>query len=111
MSYAIACTCRLESACKLSLQPHGEAVLEGCGLVAVGVWRRKAGAIIGAFVEDAFLYLLGQTCRDRLSFAKPCNDISTMAATSKNEEQLALARSLKHVPWCAEYEKMISGML
>jgi len=34
-----------------------------------------------------------------------------MAAKQKNEEQIVLARKLNHVPWCEEYEKMISGML
>jgi len=34
-----------------------------------------------------------------------------MAAKQKNEEQIALARRLNHVPWCEEYEQMISGML
>lgn len=29
----------------------------------------------------------------------------------KDEHQLALARSLHHVPWCDQYERMISGML
>ncbi|KAL1976719.1 hypothetical protein VTN31DRAFT_3001 [Thermomyces dupontii] len=32
-------------------------------------------------------------------------------STSKDDTQIALARQLKHVPWCEEYEKMISGML
>jgi len=37
----------------------------------------------------------------------------TMAASNKNEEQLALAKSLEFVDqmWCDDYEKMISGML
>ncbi|CBX94790.1 hypothetical protein IAQ61_009449 [Plenodomus lingam] len=34
-----------------------------------------------------------------------------MAATTKNEQELEKARKLNHVPWCEEYEKMISGML
>ncbi|KAK2767549.1 hypothetical protein FQN54_003707 [Arachnomyces sp. PD_36] len=34
-----------------------------------------------------------------------------MASEKKDEEQLALARSLSHVPWCDQYERMISGML
>jgi len=34
-----------------------------------------------------------------------------MAATSKDKEQIEIAKSLKHVPWSDEYEKMISGML
>lgn len=29
----------------------------------------------------------------------------------KNEEAIAFARTLKHIPWCEDYEKMISGML
>ncbi|OKL56492.1 hypothetical protein UA08_08242 [Talaromyces atroroseus] len=33
------------------------------------------------------------------------------AAQHKNEEQLALARTLHNVPWCEQYERMISGML
>jgi len=33
------------------------------------------------------------------------------ANTDKDPQQLELARKLKHVPWCEEYEKMISGML
>lgn len=34
-----------------------------------------------------------------------------MAATEKDESQLAIARTLKNIPWCDDYEKMISGML
>ncbi|KAH6620416.1 galactoside O-acetyltransferase [Boeremia exigua] len=34
-----------------------------------------------------------------------------MAATQKNPAELEKARALAHVPWCEEYEKMISGML
>ncbi|KAJ4362159.1 hypothetical protein N0V95_001507 [Ascochyta clinopodiicola] len=34
-----------------------------------------------------------------------------MAATQKNTQELDKARALNHVPWCEEYEKMISGML
>ncbi|KAI8938039.1 hypothetical protein NX059_005711 [Plenodomus lindquistii] len=34
-----------------------------------------------------------------------------MAATTKNKLELEKARKLNHVPWCEEYEKMISGML
>ncbi|CAK1362772.1 putative acetyltransferase [Cercospora beticola] len=34
-----------------------------------------------------------------------------MAATQKNQAQLALAKQRNHVPWCEQYERMISGML
>lgn len=34
-----------------------------------------------------------------------------MAAKEKNAEQLAIAKTMKNIPWCDEYEKMISGML
>ncbi|KAF2691694.1 trimeric LpxA-like protein [Lentithecium fluviatile CBS 122367] len=34
-----------------------------------------------------------------------------MAATEKNPHELAKAKELNHIPWCEEYEKMISGML
>ena len=34
-----------------------------------------------------------------------------MPKTEKNEELIALAHSLRGVPWCEEYEKMISGMM
>ncbi|KAF1993277.1 trimeric LpxA-like protein, partial [Amniculicola lignicola CBS 123094] len=34
-----------------------------------------------------------------------------MTSKVKNLEALAKARELSHVPWCEEYEKMISGML
>lgn len=34
-----------------------------------------------------------------------------MASQEKDESQLALARQLNHVPWCEQYERMISGML
>jgi hypothetical protein len=34
-----------------------------------------------------------------------------MAATTKNTQELEKAKKLNHVPWCEEYEKMISGML
>lgn len=33
-----------------------------------------------------------------------------MAATEKNEFEIEQARQLKYVPWCREYERMISGM-
>lgn len=32
-------------------------------------------------------------------------------ATNKDESALAYARTLTNVPWCDDYEKMISGML
>jgi hypothetical protein len=34
-----------------------------------------------------------------------------MAATTKNTQEIEKAKKLNHVPWCDEYEKMISGML
>jgi hypothetical protein len=34
-----------------------------------------------------------------------------MAATQKNGAEIEKALALNHVPWCEEYEKMISGML
>ncbi|EAT92477.1 mannose-1-phosphate guanylyltransferase [Parastagonospora nodorum] len=34
-----------------------------------------------------------------------------MAATTKNTAEIEKAKKLDHVPWCEEYEKMISGML
>lgn len=34
-----------------------------------------------------------------------------MASTSKNHALITAARSMKHVPWCEDYERMISGML
>lgn len=41
------------------------------------------------------------------------SNISTakMATASKREDQLAVAKILNHVPWCEQYEQMISGML
>lgn len=32
-------------------------------------------------------------------------------ATSKNQDALTYAHTLSNVPWCDDYEKMISGML
>jgi hypothetical protein len=34
-----------------------------------------------------------------------------MAAQEKNTQEVEKAKKLNHVPWCDEYEKMISGML
>jgi hypothetical protein len=34
-----------------------------------------------------------------------------MASQEKNDHEIAKAKKLNHVPWCEEYEKMISGML
>ncbi|KAF2118604.1 hypothetical protein BDV96DRAFT_570256 [Lophiotrema nucula] len=34
-----------------------------------------------------------------------------MAAQAKNQTEIEKAKKLNHVPWCEEYEKMISGML
>ena len=34
-----------------------------------------------------------------------------MAATEKDEKQIARARSFANVPWDEQYERMISGML
>ncbi|PPJ50536.1 hypothetical protein CBER1_05525 [Cercospora berteroae] len=34
-----------------------------------------------------------------------------MASQQKDETQIALAKKLNHVPWCDQYERMISGML
>ena len=36
---------------------------------------------------------------------------SSGAAERKDEEQIALAKTLHQVPWCEQYERMISGML
>lgn len=33
-----------------------------------------------------------------------------MAATEKNAEAIERARTFHNVPWCEEYEMMISGM-
>lgn len=34
-----------------------------------------------------------------------------MARSEKDGGQIQLARKLQHVPWCEQYERMISGML
>ena len=34
-----------------------------------------------------------------------------MAKQQKDQEIIEIAKTLKDVPWCEEYEKMISGML
>jgi Maltose acetyltransferase len=34
-----------------------------------------------------------------------------MASTSKNQVLIDASKSLKNVPWCEDFEKMISGML
>lgn len=34
-----------------------------------------------------------------------------MAATEKDHKVIQIARGLEHVPWCDDYERMISGML
>ncbi|CAN9225629.1 unnamed protein product [Alternaria alternata] len=34
-----------------------------------------------------------------------------MASKEKNTQEIETAKKLNHVPWCEEYEKMISGML
>jgi len=34
-----------------------------------------------------------------------------MASKEKNALEIAKANKLNHIPWCEEYEKMISGML
>ncbi|KAK4499996.1 hypothetical protein PRZ48_008182 [Zasmidium cellare] len=34
-----------------------------------------------------------------------------MARQEKDESQLQLARTLKYIPWCEQYERMVSGML
>ncbi|KAI1743775.1 putative sugar O-acetyltransferase [Xylaria scruposa] len=34
-----------------------------------------------------------------------------MASTQKDSTAIETAKELAHVPWCEEYEKMISGML
>lgn len=34
-----------------------------------------------------------------------------MATTEKRPEIIELARGLTKIPWCEEYEKMISGMM
>ncbi|KAM0421136.1 hypothetical protein ACHAPT_011028 [Fusarium lateritium] len=31
--------------------------------------------------------------------------------TEKNQEAIAFSRTLSHIPWCDDYEKMVSGML
>ena len=34
-----------------------------------------------------------------------------MASTEKDASAIALAKTLQHIPWCDDYEKMISGVL
>jgi hypothetical protein len=34
-----------------------------------------------------------------------------MASQLKNEAMIAIAKEMHNVPWCEDYEKMISGML
>jgi len=34
-----------------------------------------------------------------------------MASKTKNQELIEAAKSINNVPWCEDYEKMISGML
>lgn len=34
-----------------------------------------------------------------------------MASTQKDTEAIALAKTLENIPWCDDYEKMISGNL
>lgn len=35
----------------------------------------------------------------------------TIAATKKRPEIINIAKTLKNIPMCEEYEKMVSGML
>lgn len=35
----------------------------------------------------------------------------SMAAKEMNPETIAFAKTLSNIPWCDDYEKMISGML
>lgn len=34
-----------------------------------------------------------------------------MAAAEKDPKAIELAKTLEHIPWCDDYEKMISGVL
>lgn len=34
-----------------------------------------------------------------------------MAATQKDAAAIECAKQMDHIPWCDDYEKMISGML
>lgn len=34
-----------------------------------------------------------------------------MANQQKNEAMIAIAKQMHNVPWCEDYERMISGML
>lgn len=34
-----------------------------------------------------------------------------MASTEKDQKAIEQAKKLRNIPWCEEYEKMISGML
>ncbi|GAB7344704.1 hypothetical protein MBLNU457_3178t2 [Dothideomycetes sp. NU457] len=34
-----------------------------------------------------------------------------MASKEKDQKQIEVARGMKHIPWCEQYERMISGML
>ena len=36
--------------------------------------------------------------------------LPTMAAATKNEANLLMAREASNVPWCEPFERMISGM-
>ncbi|KZT53800.1 hypothetical protein CALCODRAFT_511160 [Calocera cornea HHB12733] len=46
---------------------------------------------------------------ENYAFASQPNDMP--ANTEKDQVALDQAKSLKHVPWCEQYERMISGML
>jgi hypothetical protein len=34
-----------------------------------------------------------------------------MASTEKNHSIIEVAKTLNNVPWCEDYERMVSGML
>ena len=38
-------------------------------------------------------------------------ELFDMASTKKNTDLIDHAKRFKNVPWCEDYEKMISGML
>lgn len=74
-------------------------------LLVPASWPGRLSSLsVGANSHFLSPYLRNQ---DNLTEALVLN----MAAQQKDESQIALAKDLKNVPWCDQYERMISGML
>jgi hypothetical protein len=55
--------------------------------------------------------IAGATFLKRICIIPIKEGLQKMASTEKNETLIKAAKQFENVPWCEDYERMISGML